>query len=112
MCGVKRRVWWLSLAGLAWGLTIWGSAWAQGGSGSDRPVSTLSPKRPVISPLLPDSEVAKQDAEEAIRELEARERTERALREATPGLPRRPDLSPDVRSGIQSRQLSDALRRH
>lgn len=66
-------------------------------------------KRPVVLPR-PAPETAERDAEEAIAELRQRQRMDEAAREVA-GPPRRPDLGYDVRTGIQSRALLDALRR-
>jgi hypothetical protein len=51
------------------------------------------------------------DAQQAMADVEVLERDAKAMREAVPSLPHRPDLSYDVVSGIQARRLSDALRR-
>ena len=67
-------------------------------------------KRPEV-PVAPDPKVAEQDAEEAVAKLQARERTNELIRETLRAPSRRPDLSYDVWSGIQSRNVRDALRR-
>jgi hypothetical protein len=51
-----------------------------------------------------------QDTTQAVNEI-ARQRTDRTLRDNQPSPMRRPDLDRDVRQGIQTRGLSDALRR-
>lgn len=51
------------------------------------------------------------DAQQAMADAEVRERERKAMREAVPGPPHRPDLGYDIVSGIQARRLSDALRR-
>jgi hypothetical protein len=48
------------------------------------------------------------DAQQAMADIEARERRANAMREAVPRLPHRPDLSYEVRSGILARRLNDA----
>lgn len=86
------------------------AGWAEEPS---RPVPlevTLARRAPAVHPPL-DPEVVKKDAERAVTEMEARRRDEEALRRARPAPPRRPDLNYDVVSGIQSRSLTDALRR-
>ena len=70
----------------------------------------LSRKLPAAQPL-PDPRIAEEDAERAVAEMQGRERRDELIRELTQSRPRRPDLDPDVISGIQSRNLSDALRR-
>ncbi len=70
----------------------------------------LSSRPPVVHPA-PDPEIAKKDAEQAVAEIEERERGQRLIRENILNPPRRPDLTYDVFSGIQSRRLNDALRR-
>jgi hypothetical protein len=51
-----------------------------------------------------------EDTTQAVNEI-ARQRTDRTLRDNQPAPMRRPDLDRDVRQGIQTRGLSDALRR-
>lgn len=58
----------------------------------------------------PDPGIAQTDAQQAMADLEVRERDAKAMREAAPRLPHRPDLGYDVVSGIQARRLSGALR--
>lgn len=100
----------------AWVLLLAAVAWAQGGpvwaqEPSVRLDLTLSRKKPPVVTPAPDPEVARKDAEQAVAELEARKRDEEVLRAAVPSPSRRPDLSYDVWSGIQSRNVRDALRR-
>jgi len=70
----------------------------------------LSRKLPAAQPL-PEPRIAEKDAEQAIAEMKGRERRDELLREVLQGRVRRPDLDPDVISGIQSRNINDALRR-
>lgn len=70
----------------------------------------LARKPPVTYPL-PDPKVVEKDAEEAVGEIEARERQDKLIRELVQGRFRRPDLDRDVIGGIQSRNLHDVLRR-
>jgi hypothetical protein len=51
-----------------------------------------------------------QDTTQAVNEID-RQRTDRILRDNRPSPMRRPDLDRDVTQGIQTRSLSDALRR-
>lgn len=85
-------------------------AWAEEHSPSRRLHLTLSRRPPVVQPL-PDPSVAEKDAERAIAEIKARERRDELIRQLTEGRFRRPDLDRDVIGGIQSRNLTDALRR-
>lgn len=71
---------------------------------------TLS-RTPPIAPPSPAPEAVRKDIEDTVREILARERDEAAMRAAIPGPSLRPDLHYDVRSGLQSRHLRDALRR-
>jgi hypothetical protein len=60
--------------------------------------------------VAPDLKALERDAAQAIREMEAWERTEALIRETLRGPLRRPDLAYEVWSGIQSRNLGPALR--
>ena len=71
---------------------------------------TLSRKPSTAQPS-PDPQMAEKDAEQAIAEIQARQRRDELARELVPGRVRRPDLDRDVIGGIQSRNLNDALRR-
>ena len=71
---------------------------------------TLSRKPSTAQPS-PDPQMAEKDAEQAIAEVQARQRRDELARELVPGPVRRPDLAPDVIGGIQSRNINDALRR-
>lgn len=51
-----------------------------------------------------------EDTTQAVNEID-RQRTDRLLRDNQPSPMRRPDLDRDVTQGIQTRGLSDALRR-
>ncbi len=70
----------------------------------------IARKLPTAQPL-PDPKLAEKDAEQGIAEIKARERSEELVRELMQSRFRRPDLDRDVISGIQSRNLTDALRR-
>ena len=59
----------------------------------------------------PPPEVVERDVQEAAAEAEQRRRHDETIRELRRPLPRRPDLDYDVKSGIQSQRLNDALRR-
>jgi hypothetical protein len=69
----------------------------------------LSRRPPAVRPL-PDPKVVDRDAEQAIADIHTRQRSEELVRETLQAPFRRPDLSYDVWSGIQSRNLGPALR--
>lgn len=74
----------------------------------------LELKPPRTRPLglsSPRPEIVQADTARAISEIKARERLDEVIRETIQGPRRRPDLNYDVFSGIQSRNLSNALRR-
>ena len=71
---------------------------------------TISHRHPAVQPP-PDPELVTKEAEQAVRELEARQRDDEALRQSIPKPSARPDLNYDVWSGIQSRGLTNTLRR-
>lgn len=68
-------------------------------------------RKPSAPQPLPDPEVAEKDAAQAMAEMQGRERRDELIQEILRGHVRRPDLDRDVSGGIQSRNLSDALRR-
>jgi hypothetical protein len=67
-------------------------------------------RRAVVRPGTP-SDVVEHDAEAVATEVEQRRRQHETARGLTQPVPRRPDLDYDVKSGIQSQRLNDALRR-
>ena len=85
------------------------AVWAEQPAGSLLLHLTLSRRLPAAQSV-PDPQVAAREVEQAIAEIQARERREELIRELTQGRFRRPDLDRDVISGIQSRNLTDALR--
>lgn len=66
-------------------------------------------RRTIVRPT-PPAETVERDVE-AATEVEQRRRQDDTVRELQRSLPRRPDLDYDVKSGIQSQRLNDALRR-
>lgn len=86
------------------------TAAAQDAPGQDPSVLELrraresSPRRPIVHPAPPLDEAVR-DAERATAEYESAQRAEELLREQFPAAARRPDLSYDVTSGIQQRNL-------
>lgn len=75
----------------------------------DQPVD-LKPGRVIVHPD-PQSDAVVRQAERDAAEAEQLVRAERLLREQTRRIPTRPDLSYDVYSGIQQRNLQRSLGR-
>jgi hypothetical protein len=67
-------------------------------------------RRAILRPT-PPPEGLERDVQEAAAEAEQRRRQDAIVRELQRPLPHRPDLDYDVKSGIQSQRLNDALRR-
>ena len=66
-------------------------------------------RRTVVRPDTPPETVEK-DAEAATAQVEHQRQARESARAATRPGPRRPDLDYDVKNGIQSQRLNDALR--
>jgi hypothetical protein len=67
-------------------------------------------RRAIVRPT-PPPEVVEGDVQDAAAEAEQRRRQDTTFRDLRRPLPRRPDLDYDVKSGIQSQRLNNALRR-
>jgi hypothetical protein len=67
-------------------------------------------RRLIVRPT-PPAETIERDVQEAASEALQRERQQEIVRDLRRPLPRRPDLDYDVKNGIQSQRLNDALRR-
>jgi hypothetical protein len=67
-------------------------------------------RRAIVGPR-PSSEDVADDADAAAAEMQRRRRQDETIRELRRPLSRRPDLDGDVKGGIQSQRLNDALRR-
>ena len=106
-----RMTWVLLLVALAWGQAADRPAWAQESSPAVRMDLTLSRRPPALPQQSPDPKVVEKDAGEAVAAIKARERSEEVIREMLRAPSRRPDLNYDVWSGIQSRNINDAVRR-
>jgi len=73
--------------------------------------SKYSLKTTLVPPPLPDGQKLELDVDQAIFEIEARQRADDLIRELVLTPRRRPDLEHDVVQGIQSLNLNEALRR-
>ena len=107
---MRRIAGWLLLGTLVWMPASLQPASAQEASPQLKLELRVARKRPEV-PVAPDPKVAEQEAEKAIAEIQARERGEELAGEILRAPSRRPDLSYDVWSGIQARNVTDALRR-
>lgn len=67
-------------------------------------------RRVIVRPSTP-ADVIEHDVQTATEEIEQRQRQQETVGALTRPVPRRPDLDYDVKSGIQSQRLNDALRR-
>jgi hypothetical protein len=66
-------------------------------------------RRVIVRPSTPPEEIQR-DVDTAADEIEQQQRQRETSRGLTRPAPRRPDLDYDVKSGIQSQRLNDALR--
>lgn len=107
---MKARGWGLGiLTATAWLGAAVGAGAAGGPTGQPVLELTLT-RRPTVVQPAPDPRAVEQDTEAALAQIRARERSEALVREALGAPSRRPDLSYDVWSGIQARNVRDALR--
>jgi hypothetical protein len=67
-------------------------------------------RRAIVRPT-PSSDIVEHDVQAATADAAQRRAQDEAVRELRRPSPRRPDLDYDVKSGIQSQRLNDALRR-
>jgi hypothetical protein len=90
------------------------SVLAQAGSSTETQLQMERRQRRAIVRPSPPAETVERDVEAAAAEVEQRVEQRRRQDDAVRELrrpPRRPDLDYDVKSGIQSQRLNDALRR-
>lgn len=66
------------------------------------------PRTPPVQPVPPKK--LEEDTAQAIQEIDRR-RSDQTLRSTQPAPMRKPNVDPDLTGGIQTRGLSDALRR-
>ena len=67
-------------------------------------------RRVIVRPTTPPAEVQR-DAEQAATELQQQEREQAVVRGLTRPAPRAPQADQDLKGGIQTRSLNNALRR-
>jgi hypothetical protein len=84
---------------------------AQAASPTETQLQMERRQRRVIVRPSPSPETVERDVQAAAAEAEQRQRQEETVRELRRPLPRRPDLDYDIKSGIQSQRLNDALRK-
>jgi hypothetical protein len=87
------------------------AARGQDASGPDPDLQQRRQQRRIIVQPRPSPEVLQRDVERAAADLATERRLDDAVRDTTPSVPRRPDLTEPVQGGIQTRDLNKALRR-
>jgi hypothetical protein len=92
-------------------LLVPGSAMGQAASPSETQLQMERRQRRAIARPTPPSEAVAGDADAAAAEVERRRRQDDTIRDLRRPSSRRPDLDSDVKGGIQSQRLNDALRR-
>ena len=99
----------LGIAILVVGLPL--AAFAQSPSPTARDLEMQTKQRRSVVLPKPTQEQIRQDADTAVSEYAATREPGKVVRETSPVRPSaRPDLDSDVRSGIQSQRLNDAVR--
>ena len=88
-----------------------GAALGQAASPTDTELQMERQQRRAIVRPTPPPDVVERDVQQAAAEAEQRRRQDATVRDLQRPLPRRPDLDYDVKTGIQSQRLNDALRR-
>lgn len=97
--------------GVIVGIGVWApAAWAQGGPPPLQLDVTVSRTGPAPVPL-PSPEVVQQDADEAIARIKAGQTEAEVIQQAIRPPDRWPGSRNDVVTGIQQRNIQDALRR-
>ena len=99
----------LLLAVAAWVQAAGAPAWPEDPSASVRLDLELA-RKPSVVQSVPDPKAVEKDAEQAVAQIKARAQSEELARQVLRAPFRRPDLDRDVIGGIQSRNLTDALR--
>jgi hypothetical protein len=67
-------------------------------------------RRVIVRPLTPTDQV-QQDVDRAAAEIQQQEREQAMVRDLTRPAQRSPQMDPDLKGGIQSRNLNNVLRR-
>jgi hypothetical protein len=67
-------------------------------------------RRVIVRPLTPTDQV-QQDVDRAAAEIQPQDREQAIVRDLTRPAPRSPQMDPDLKGGIQTRSLNNALRR-
>ena len=88
-----------------------GAVMAQAASPTEAELRMQRQHRLAMVRPTPPPEVVERDVQEAAAAAEQRRRQDETVRDLRRPLPRRLDLDYDVKSGIQSQRLNDALRR-
>lgn len=101
----------LGIAMLITGLPLAAAAQSSPSPGGRELEMKTKERRSIVLPK-PSPEQIRQDADAAVNDYAATKSPGKVVRETSPVRPSaRPDLDADVRSGIQSQRLNDALRR-
>jgi hypothetical protein len=92
------------------GLVMPATALAQAASPETQLQQEMRHRRVIVRPVTPLSEVQR-DLDTATGEIEQQQREAGVVRDLTRPVPRVPQMDQDLRGGIQTRALNDALRR-
>ena len=84
---------------------------AQAADPSDTQLEMERQQRRLFVRPTPPAETIERDVQNAMADGERRERQQEIARDLRRPVSRRPDLDYDIKSGIQSQRLNDALRR-
>jgi hypothetical protein len=99
------------LVALAAALFVPDTVRAQAASPTETQLQIERQQRRLIVRPSPPAETIERDVQDAAAEAEQRQRQQVIVRDLQRPLPRRPDLDYDIKNGIQSQRLNDALRR-
>jgi hypothetical protein len=99
------------LVALAAALFVPETVRAQAASPTETQLQIERQQRRLIVRPSPPAETIERDVQEAAAEVEQRQRQQEIVRDLQRPLTRRPDLDYDIKNGIQSQRLNDALRR-
>jgi hypothetical protein len=99
------------LVALAAALFVPDTVRAQAASPTETQLQIERQQRRLIVRPSPPAETIERDVQDAAAEAEQRQGQQVIVRDLQRPLPRRPDLDYDIKNGIQSQRLNDALRR-